>query len=170
MPIKVRKQKPKRLLGYVVLSTFGLTLGELRSLTGLVKTVLLTLDDSGVDGDEAVGLEGLAEVSVDQEKCACDAKACCAFLCGIATTLDGDVDVEPSVESHEIERPEQVDHEILVGEVLLSLDSVDGDLSGSTLEEDTGHCRFPASSCIIDGSLVGQSDNLSSSHNYFSSL
>ena len=71
-----------------------LTLGELRTTTGLAQADFLTLDFTGVTSDVTGGAEGRTEVFVVSHQGTSDAVTDSAGLSRTTTTSNSDVDVE----------------------------------------------------------------------------
>ena len=85
-------------------------------------------------------------------------------LSGVSTTHDGGIDVEPASGSSNLERLGSQSQDTLIGEVGLSLASVDGHLAGTSLNEDACDSVLPASSGVVNRSSVLKIDSLDSSH------
>ena len=110
-----------------------LSLGELRSATCGLQTVLLSLLHSGVAGQEASGLQGGTELSVQAQQSAGNAVTDSAGLAGNAAACDGDNHVNLA---NQVGSNQGLVHDQLQGlqtEVVVDVAAVDDDGAGAVL-------------------------------------
>jgi len=125
-----------------------LALGELRTLAGLVQTDLLTLDGTGVSGQEAgfakramklvvIGIQGTGDTVTNG-----------ASLTGGATTTDGDLDVDLVAHCGNVQRLAYNHAGGLTTEVLIQGAVVYHDIAAAGGDEHTSSGAFAASGSI----------------------
>src|SRR5580704_15337062 len=115
-----------------------LPFGELEASAGALLTVLLALLTTGVAGDEAFGLERLAELGVEDHEGAGDAELDCVGLTHDTAALDGGDHVEGLADVCDAERPLGCSALLGGDEVDVALFFVDGELTAAGAEEYAG--------------------------------
>lgn len=105
-----------------------LTLAELRSAASGLETVLLPLLGAGIPGEHASYLEGGA-IFASLQKSAGDAKADSLGLASEATTLGVHFDVIFAINAQDGQGLLEVHDEGGIGEVVIDIASIDGDLA-----------------------------------------
>ncbi len=122
-----------------------LTLGELRSLTGLLETVLLSLDDSAIDSEIAMSPESRTVLGIGLQKGSGDTEPKGTGLSRIATSDDVGLDVVLALGVGHLEGTSGIENEDLVREVFIDLLAVDDDVSLTRGNVDAGDGRLSSS-------------------------
>lgn len=107
-----------------------LTLAELEALAGLLLSVLLPLDHTGIARDVTGLTKDRLQRLVDLQKGACNTVAHSTRLAGTSAAMDVDVNVETVGHINRLKRCHHLATIETVGEVDLHITSVDGNLSG----------------------------------------
>ena len=122
-----------------------LALRVLRCLAGLLQTGLLTLDDTGVAGQEAGLLQGRTVVlAVNLVQRAGDAQAQRTGLAGGAATVDACNDVVSAIQIKQLERIVDFLLVQLVREVVSQFAAVDGPVAGTGNDAHAGNSFLAA--------------------------
>ncbi len=140
---------------------FCLSLGELRSATSGLETVLLSLLHTRVAGQEAGGLEGGAILGIGSEQSAGNAVTDSAGLAGDAAAGDVGNDIELTDSAGNTEGLVNDELHGLQTEVIIDGTAVNGDLAGTGVEADASDGLLSAAGAVEVGLCTGIHNSVS---------
>ena len=132
-----------------------LSLGELRSATSGLETVLLSLLHTRVAGQEAGGLQGGTVVRVSGQQSAGNTVTDCTCLAGDTATGNVGDDVKLAGSAGYAEGLVNDELQGLETEVLIDGTAVDGDLAGAGVNTDTSDGLLSAAGAVEVGLCTG---------------